>query len=121
MGNVLVLHRVKRSQIGSYLCIASNGHPPPRSARVELKVNCKRVLIKHLKNVGKSKDNPLFISTVRPVVKVRESRITAALGQSVELECQIEAYPRGIYFWELESGSYLFHKVTHRFGAMWHG
>ena len=39
-GNVLVLHRVKRSQIGSYLCIASNGYPPPRSARVELKVNC---------------------------------------------------------------------------------
>jgi len=83
MGNVLVLHRVKRSQIGSYLCIASNGHPPPRSARVELKVN------------------------FRPVVKVRESRITAALGQSVELECQIEAYPRGIYFWELESGETL--------------
>ena len=40
-GNVLVLHRVKRSQIGSYLCIATNGYPPPRSARVELKVNCK--------------------------------------------------------------------------------
>ena len=40
-GEVLVLHKVKRSQMGNYLCIASNGYPPTVSRRVELKINCK--------------------------------------------------------------------------------
>ena len=37
----LELQRITRSQMGSYLCIATNGHPPAVSKRVFLKVNCK--------------------------------------------------------------------------------
>ena len=39
-GNVLELHKVKKSEAGSYLCIASNGHPPTVSRRVQLDVKC---------------------------------------------------------------------------------
>ena len=37
----LALHKVTRSQMGSYLCIATNGYPPAVSKKVQLKVNCK--------------------------------------------------------------------------------
>ena len=40
-GEILLLHKVKRSQMGSYLCIASNGYPPTVSSRAILKINCK--------------------------------------------------------------------------------
>ena len=40
-GQVLELHKVKKSEAGSYLCIASNGHPPTVSRRVQLDVKCR--------------------------------------------------------------------------------
>ena len=40
-GPVLELHKVKKSEAGSYLCIASNGHPPTVSRRVQLDIKCK--------------------------------------------------------------------------------
>ena len=43
MGPVLELHKIKRSQMGGYLCIASNGHPPAVSRRVQIDVKCKDV------------------------------------------------------------------------------
>ena len=39
-GDVLELQKVTRSQMGEYLCIASNGYPPAVSKKVDLKVNC---------------------------------------------------------------------------------
>lgn len=39
-GETLVLRRVSRLQMGSYLCIASNGIPPSISKRVHLSVQC---------------------------------------------------------------------------------
>ena len=41
-GNVLELHKVKKSEAGSYLCIASNGHPPTVSRRVQIDIKCKK-------------------------------------------------------------------------------
>ena len=41
-GAVLELHKVKKSEAGSYLCIASNGHPPTVSRRVQLDIKCKQ-------------------------------------------------------------------------------
>lgn len=41
MGNVLNLIRVSRADMGSYLCIASNGIPPSVSKRIVLDVECK--------------------------------------------------------------------------------
>ncbi|KAE8746446.1 hypothetical protein FOCC_FOCC006812 [Frankliniella occidentalis] len=40
VGEDLVLHKVTRSEMGVYVCIASNGVPPPVSKRLMLFVNC---------------------------------------------------------------------------------
>ena len=42
-GPVMELHKVRRSEAGSYLCIASNGHPPTVSRRVQLDIKCRLV------------------------------------------------------------------------------
>jgi len=39
-GEPLLLNRVDRSQMGHYLCIASNDVPPAVSKRITLNVNC---------------------------------------------------------------------------------
>lgn len=40
-GEVLILTKVTRSEMGAYLCIAANGVPPSVSKRMMLHVNCK--------------------------------------------------------------------------------
>lgn len=39
-GESLYLPKVTRNEMGTYLCIASNGIPPAVSQRVQLTVNC---------------------------------------------------------------------------------
>jgi len=75
-GNVLELHKVKKSEAGSYLCIASNGHPPTVSRRVQLDVK------------------------FRPVVSVPVQKVTAMQGRKVQLECNVEGFPRPEISWE---------------------
>ena len=41
-GPVLELHKIRKEEAGSYLCIASNGHPPTVSRRVQIDVKCER-------------------------------------------------------------------------------
>ena len=40
-GEVLQLHKVRRRDMGAFMCIASNNVPPTVSRRVSLSVNCK--------------------------------------------------------------------------------
>ena len=40
-GEILPLEKVKRSDTGYYLCIASNGLPPSVSKKIKLEVHCK--------------------------------------------------------------------------------
>lgn len=40
-GERLTLTQVQRSDMGGYLCIASNGVPPSVSKRYDVQVNCK--------------------------------------------------------------------------------
>lgn len=40
-GEMLWLSKVTRSEMGAYLCIASNGVPPSVSKRMKLQVHCK--------------------------------------------------------------------------------
>ena len=47
-GPVLELGKVRKSEAGSYLCIASNGHPPTVSRRVQLDVKCEYFNLAHL-------------------------------------------------------------------------
>lgn len=37
---VLTLNKISRSDMGAYLCIASNGIPPSVSKRITIKVHC---------------------------------------------------------------------------------
>ena len=40
-GEFLVLHRVRRKDMGAFFCIAKNKVPPSVSKRIMLNVNCK--------------------------------------------------------------------------------
>lgn len=40
-GDILVLNNIQRTDMGPYLCIASNGIPPSVSKRFVVKVHCK--------------------------------------------------------------------------------
>ena len=40
-GAEIQLHKVTRSEMGSYMCIATNGVPPAVAKTVQLNVNCK--------------------------------------------------------------------------------
>ena len=40
-GETLLLNSIQRSDMGAYLCIASNGIPPPVSKRFMVQVHCK--------------------------------------------------------------------------------
>lgn len=40
-GEVLALNNVQRSDMGVYLCIATNGVPPSVSKRFQVQVHCK--------------------------------------------------------------------------------
>lgn len=44
-GETLTLSKVTRSEMGAYLCIASNGVPPSVSKRMMLHVHCEYPLI----------------------------------------------------------------------------
>ncbi|XP_022901270.1 lachesin-like [Onthophagus taurus] len=74
-GEILKLPKVSRSEIGAYLCIASNGVPPSVSKRILLNVN------------------------FNPVIQVPNQLVGAPLGTDVMLECYVEASPKAITFW----------------------
>lgn len=40
-GEMLSLTKITRSEMGAYMCIASNGVPPSVSKRMKLQVHCK--------------------------------------------------------------------------------
>lgn len=74
-GEFLVLHRVKRKDMGAFMCIAKNDVPPTVSKRIELKVN------------------------FPPNVSVDNQLIGSPIGETVVLRCMVEAYPTAITYW----------------------
>ena len=44
-GEEIQLHKVTRSEMGAYMCIATNGVPPAVGKTVQLNVNCKRRMV----------------------------------------------------------------------------
>ncbi|XP_058805965.1 lachesin-like isoform X2 [Phymastichus coffea] len=79
-GEQLQLWKVQRQEMGSYLCIASNGVPPSVSKR-------------HYVNV-------LF----KPTINTREHTVTAMVTGNVTLEYYIEASPKPLMTWYTERG-----------------
>ncbi|XP_038208410.1 lachesin-like [Zerene cesonia] len=76
---VLTLNKISRSDMGAYLCIASNGVPPSVSKRIVVKVH------------------------FHPVIQVPNQLVGAPLGTDVTLECYVESSPKSINYWVRES------------------
>lgn len=74
-GETLVLRKVSRLQMGSYLCIASNGIPPSISKRAHLRVQ------------------------FPPMAWVPQQLEGAYIGQELSIECRTEAFPKSINYW----------------------
>ncbi|XP_031843286.1 lachesin [Nomia melanderi] len=79
-GETLTLSKVTRSEMGAYLCIASNGVPPSVSKRMMLHVH------------------------FYPMVQVPNQLLSAPTGTNVTLVCNVEASPKAINYWTRESG-----------------
>ncbi|KAJ9579881.1 hypothetical protein L9F63_004483, partial [Diploptera punctata] len=78
-GEILKLSKITRSEMGAYLCIASNGVPPSVSKRIMVNVH------------------------FHPVIQVPNQLVGAPLGTDVTLECYVEASPRSINYWVRDS------------------
>ncbi|KAL0901641.1 hypothetical protein ABMA27_006850 [Loxostege sticticalis] len=76
---VLTLTKISRSDMGAYLCIASNGVPPSVSKRIQIKVH------------------------FHPVIQVPNQLVGAPLGTDVTLECYVESSPKSINYWVRDS------------------
>ncbi|XP_045135901.1 neurotrimin-like [Portunus trituberculatus] len=79
-GETLVLRKVSRLQMGSYLCIASNGIPPSISKRAHLSVQ------------------------FPPMAWVPQQLEGAYIGQELTIECRTEAFPKSLNYWTGPSG-----------------
>ncbi|XP_044599615.1 lachesin-like isoform X2 [Cotesia glomerata] len=89
-GEVLILTKVTRSEMGTYMCIASNGVPPSVSKQMMLHVN------------------------FHPMIQVPNQLVGAPAGTNVTLICQVEASPKAINYWTRETGEMIItnHKYT---------
>uniref|UniRef100_A0A8D8VD53 Lachesin n=1 Tax=Cacopsylla melanoneura TaxID=428564 RepID=A0A8D8VD53_9HEMI len=79
-GETMKLYKVSRSEMGTYLCIASNGVPPSVSKRITLNVH------------------------FHPVIHVPNQLVGAPIETDVTLECYVEAYPKSINYWVRDLG-----------------
>ncbi|XP_042218222.1 lachesin-like [Homarus americanus] len=79
-GETLQMRKVSRLQMGSYLCIASNGIPPSISKRTQLRVQ------------------------FPPVAWVPQQLEGAYIGQELTIECHTEAFPKSINYWTNTNG-----------------
>lgn len=82
-GEILHLTNVQRSEMGVYLCIASNGIPPSVSKRFIVQIH------------------------FHPMVKVPNQLVAAPLGSDVFIQCYVESSPKAMHSWTKESGEKL--------------
>ncbi|KAK9890448.1 hypothetical protein WA026_010533 [Henosepilachna vigintioctopunctata] len=79
-GEVLRLAKISRSEMGAYMCIATNGVPPTVSKRITVNVH------------------------FHPVIHVPNQLVGSPLGTDVPLECHVEAFPKSINYWIRDTG-----------------
>ncbi|KAK6617276.1 hypothetical protein RUM44_005607 [Polyplax serrata] len=88
-GDILSLTNVQRSDIGIYLCIASNGVPPSVSKRFMIQVH------------------------FQPSIQVTNQLVAAPVGSDVILQCYVEASPKAMNSWYKEKGEKLMGDVKY--------
>ncbi|XP_048513864.1 lachesin-like isoform X2 [Athalia rosae] len=78
-GEQLNLTRISRTEMGAYLCIATNGVPPSVSKRIIVDVE------------------------FSPMIWVSNQLVGAPAGTDVTIDCVTEAHPRAISYWVYKS------------------
>ena len=97
-GRILRLYRVSRLDMGSYMCIATNGIPPAVSKTIRLGIDCKkrrRTLFHTFWYVPVT--HPF--SLVPPMMWVPDQQLRAFRGGSATLRCVVESHPEALTFW----------------------
>ncbi|XP_060534761.1 lachesin isoform X2 [Cylas formicarius] len=89
-GEQLNLTRISRTEMGIYLCIATNGVPPSVSKRIVVDVE------------------------FPPMIWVPNQLVGAPAGTDVALECHTEAHPKAISYWVRDNVMLL---PTKKYGA----
>ncbi|XP_043865131.1 neural cell adhesion molecule 2 isoform X3 [Drosophila mojavensis] len=84
-GERLTLTNVHRTDMGGYLCIASNGVPPSVSKRFDVHVN------------------------FPPTIKAVNQLVGAPVEREVTLECIVEVYPKPLNGWYRNEGNVKLH------------
>ncbi|XP_049302808.1 lachesin [Bactrocera dorsalis] len=84
-GERLVLTNVHRTDMGGYLCIASNGVPPSVSKRFDVHIN------------------------FPPSIKAVNQLLGAPVEREVTLECIVEVYPKPLNGWYRNEGNLKLH------------
>ncbi|XP_022240230.1 uncharacterized protein LOC111085528 [Limulus polyphemus] len=74
-GDHLNIIRATRYDMGSYLCVASNGVAPPDSKKIQLEI------------------------TFSPVVKIMNPMVGVRIRNFAVFECYVEAFPRPMNYW----------------------
>ncbi|RZF45861.1 hypothetical protein LSTR_LSTR010817 [Laodelphax striatellus] len=80
-GETLLLSNIQRTDMGPYLCIASNGVPPTVSKRFNVQVH------------------------FHPVMKVSNQLVAAPVGSDVVIQCFVETSPKAMHSWFKDSGA----------------
>ncbi|EGI66337.1 Lachesin [Acromyrmex echinatior] len=88
-GEQLHLRGVQRQEMGSYLCIASNGVPPSVSKRYYVNVRFK------------------------PLIKVSNQLVAAPVDSDVLLQCYVESSPKALNTWYRNNGVKLLESEKH--------
>ncbi|OXU26674.1 hypothetical protein TSAR_012572 [Trichomalopsis sarcophagae] len=97
-GEHLHLRGILRQEMGSYLCIASNGVPPSVSKRYynRAKPACRCSLNDKL---------AMRRSAVKPSIRTKEQVVFARVNGDVTLKCLVEASPKSLTSWYAETGN----------------
>ncbi|XP_054278871.1 uncharacterized protein LOC128997276 [Macrosteles quadrilineatus] len=79
VGQILNITRIRRDQMGTYMCVAENGIPPPKNQTFNVEVK--------------------FV----PMIKVGNQHLRAVVGQNASLICEIEAFPEALRYWKKDN------------------
>uniref|UniRef100_A0A8D8NCV2 Collagen alpha-2(IV) chain n=1 Tax=Culex pipiens TaxID=7175 RepID=A0A8D8NCV2_CULPI len=82
-GHTLNITKINRVHMGAYQCLADNGIPPPANQTFNLEVH------------------------FPPLIRVRNQMVYATNGSSATFECEVEAFPEALKYWERVPGGRL--------------
>ncbi|KAG8192564.1 hypothetical protein JTE90_015199 [Oedothorax gibbosus] len=88
-GEELVIHKVSRLHMGTYICTAENGVPPSMARRTQLYVH------------------------FPPMLWIPNQLIGGSVSSTVVLECLVEAFPKSLNYWTRQDGTLLISGERH--------